>query len=106
MPNDPFYTSPAWRACRRQFLAAHPSCSVAGCTRASTNADHRVTRRAGGAPFAWSNLAALCASHHSEKTARADGGFGRPTRSGVRLIARGCTADGTPISPDHHWSRK
>ena len=54
-----------------------PVCGGAGCTRASTDADHRISRPAGSDNP--SNLQGLCHDCHSVKTAREDGAFGAPT---------------------------
>ncbi|MEJ0015700.1 MAG: HNH endonuclease signature motif containing protein [Acetobacteraceae bacterium] len=99
MPGDPFYRSPAWRRCRKAFVAAHPVCDVPGCGQPTTDVDHRQAIAAGGAPFAWSNLRGLCHAHHSQKTARQD----RPSyrRSDRPLTVRGTDADGWPLDPGH-----
>lgn len=72
------YSTPAWRALRAAFLAVHPMCQHPGCNERSSHVDHKRSRRRGGSD-AWANLQALCRSHHSEKTASQDGGFGNPT---------------------------
>jgi 5-methylcytosine-specific restriction protein A len=63
-----------WQARRAAFLAKHPHCVV--CGEKATQADHITRRvdiiRAGGTAAqadADSNLQALCASHHSQRTA-------------------------------------
>lgn len=77
----------AWRKMRAAFLRAHPTCQAPGCGRPSAHADHRKPRAAGGADHP-SNLVALCASCHSRKTAKRDGGFGNPRRpAGDRRIS-------------------
>jgi 5-methylcytosine-specific restriction protein A len=65
----------AWRKTREAFLAVNPWCCVPGCTERASHVDHKRTRRSGGSDD-WSNLQGLCWSHHSQKTARHDGGFG------------------------------
>jgi 5-methylcytosine-specific restriction protein A len=48
------------------------------CTQPASECDHRVPHRGEWALFInQANLQGLCKSHHSEKTAREDGGFGR-----------------------------
>lgn len=72
------YTSAAWRALRASILMRDPLCrSCHGAP--STHADH-VVARANGGTDAPSNLQGLCASCHSRKTAREDGGFGNAAR--------------------------
>lgn len=65
------------------YLAEHPTCEwEEGCGAEARHVDHKD----GQGPLAprghdWSNLQALCHSHHSTKTALYDGGFGnRPKR--------------------------
>lgn len=103
MPHDPFYVSAAWRLVRAKVLAANPVCIVPGCLAGARHVDHLVARGRGGAPLDPSNLQALCHSHHSVKTATSDGGFGRTGRAPVKLVAKGCNADGSPRDPGHHW---
>jgi len=104
MPSDPFYSSRLWRELRAKFLAAHPGCSVPGCPRPSGHVDHIRTRSSGGPPLAWGNLQAFCLAHGNEKTARSD----RPAyqASKAPLRARGCDAQGWPLSPEHPWATK
>ena len=64
-----------WRRIRAQYLKAHPACVVCGVVEASNHADHIVAKANGGSDQ-WSNLETLCATHHSQKTATRDGGFG------------------------------
>jgi 5-methylcytosine-specific restriction enzyme A len=64
-----------WRKARLAYLAAHPlcvACAKDGRTTAATVVDHIVPHRGDAALFwdAASNWAALCASHHAQKTAR------------------------------------
>ena len=67
-----------WRALRDSFLAANPHCSVEGCARRSTDADHieSVADRP-DLRLVWSNLRPFCHQHHASRTAR-DQGFARP----------------------------
>ena len=64
-----FYGASYWRDLRASYLEAHQICSEPDCTAPSTQADHVMPRKAGGAD-AWHNLRAYCASHHSARTAR------------------------------------
>ena len=75
----------AWERLAGAFRNRHPYCadpfglhdgSVPG-----SHVDHIVPRSADGTDE-WSNLQTLCASCHSRKTARCDGGFGNPPRGG------------------------
>lgn len=66
-----------WERTRAAFLAKNPKCVACGAR--ATVADHIENRgplAADGHDFA--ALQALCASCHGDKTARFDGGFGRP----------------------------
>jgi len=69
----------SWRKRRDRFLKRHPLCAIClseGRTRQATCVDHVVPVTRGGADTP-ENWQALCASCHSRKTAREDGGFGR-----------------------------
>ena len=57
----------AWRRLRVLVLAAEPYCRE--CSAPSTQVDHITPRSRGGSDDP-SNLQALCARHHSQKTAR------------------------------------
>jgi len=68
-----------WQKARKAFLLDHPLCVVCqnqGRVTAATDVDHIVPHR-GDQDLFWdkTNWQALCHSHHSEKTAREDGGF-------------------------------
>jgi 5-methylcytosine-specific restriction endonuclease McrA len=106
MRGDGFYQSPAWRALRKATLTANPLCSVPGCGVASRHVDHRVARSRGGASLDPANLVALCHPHHSEKTARVDGGFGNQRGGEATLRAKGCDLNGWPLDPSSHWHAK
>ena len=70
-----------WRRLRSCYLSAHPlcvQCVADGELRPATEVDHVLPRRLGGTDEV-ENLQALCKRHHSQKTAREDGGFGRNT---------------------------
>lgn len=106
MSNDPFYTSPAWRELRAQFLWEHRVCSVPGCGKPSKHADHVISRRrAPDRELDPRNLKALCHSCHSRKTTAQDGGFGNKPKANYELRAVGCDANAVPFDPNHHWNR-
>jgi len=65
-----------WQRLRVLVLARDPVCRYPGCAELSTDVDHIVPKSQGGAD-AMDNLQGLCHEHHSLKTAREDGGFGR-----------------------------
>lgn len=84
MPQDPFYSSGQWRDFRRAFIRAYPVCCRDGCGKPTKHVDHIKARSKGGAPLDPENCQPLCHSHHSQKTARVDGGFGNaPSTKGV-----------------------
>lgn len=64
-----------WRKTSEAYLKRHKHCVVLGCTNASEHTDHIDGDNTNWEPH---NLQALCKSHHSQKTARHDGGFGNP----------------------------
>ncbi|MEJ8306651.1 HNH endonuclease signature motif containing protein [Saccharibacillus sacchari] len=71
-----------WRKARAVYLQQHPLCAEcerAGRVQAATVVDHVVPYR-GDRTLFWdrANWQPLCATHHSEKTAKEDGGFGNP----------------------------
>lgn len=71
----------AWQRLRLQHLADHPYCVECyreGRVVPATDVDHKAPHR-GGPPLLLDpdNLQSLCHAHHSAKTAREDGGFGR-----------------------------
>lgn len=60
-----------WRKLRLMFLSENPlcvECELDGLVVAATDVDHIIPKRQGGTDD-WSNLQALCHSHHSQKTA-------------------------------------
>jgi 5-methylcytosine-specific restriction protein A len=103
--NPSFYTSSDWRAFRAQVLIERPICETAGCGRKSEHVDHVIPLRRGGAPLDRRNVKARCHCCHSQKTARSDGGFGRPITPAAEPRAKGCLPDGTPRDPNHPWHR-
>lgn len=60
----------------KRILRRDPICKEPGCERPATDADHIVPKSRGGEDT-MSNGQGLCHSHHSQKTATEDGGFGR-----------------------------
>lgn len=64
------YNTKRWQIVRRRVLFEQPLCAEEGCDEIATDVDHIVPIAKGGDPFARSNLAALCHSHHSQKTRR------------------------------------
>jgi 5-methylcytosine-specific restriction protein A len=67
-----FYQSPLWRALRAQVMDEEPICRDCRKEHRATPTqfvDHIIPRTEGG-PDVRSNLAGLCARHHSEKTQR------------------------------------
>ena len=103
MPSDPFYTSAAWKTARAAALdrVGH-RCQHLGCGARASVVDHVTSRRAGGAPFAEHNLRPLCWMHHSAKTVRHDGGFGRAP-SAAPAVSYASDARGMPLDPGHRW---
>lgn len=67
-----------WRQTRGRYLTAFPFCAVCGTI--ATDVDHKLSRAKGGTD-AWENLQSLCRVHHSQKTAREDGGLGNKVRA-------------------------
>lgn len=67
-----------WRTLRAAHLLAHPVCSHQDCTALATDVDHVTPHRGDDAlRLDPDNLQSLCHSHHSQKTATEDGGFGK-----------------------------
>lgn len=69
-----------WRRIRNAHLRCNPICADpyglhVGITVLAVHVDHIISLRHGGSS-ASGNLQSLCASCHSRKTAREDGGFG------------------------------
>ena len=72
-----YYKSKAWKQLRAAQLFTAPNCKI--CGQSATVADHIRPRKSGGTD-ALDNLQSLCNSCASIKTAKQDGGFGRPAR--------------------------
>lgn len=76
-------------------------CAICG-TVGEMHLDHRIPRSLGGTDDP-NNLQLLCASCHSAKTARQEGGFGnRPSSK----PAKACDASGNPLDASHWWNRR
>lgn len=74
----------AWQQLRLRVLHDEPYCRhclADGRAVPATDVDHITPREQGGTDDR-SNLQPLCHPHHSRKTARDDGGFGRTARAG------------------------
>ena len=104
----------AWQRYRKQYLADHPLC--ARCARygrkaKSTSVDH-IKPHHGDQKLFWdpANHQALCnACHYGDKTEFEKTGRVIWSARGVNKPSRankGCTADGLPIDPAHHWNRR
>lgn len=65
-----------WRKLRRMKLNLDPMCQEPGCDQPATDVDHIKPLTRGG-DNSMTNLASLCHMHHSRKTAKYDGAFGR-----------------------------
>ena len=74
-----WYKSARFRSARSDFMAEHPFCQICGAR--ATDLDH-IKPHKGDPDLFWEvdNWQALCASCHSRKTAREDGGFGNARR--------------------------
>ncbi len=71
-----------WSKARKRYLAANPicvECERQGILTAATEVDH-IEPHKGDYDLFWdeSNFQSLCKHCHSSKTAREDGGWGRP----------------------------
>lgn len=79
-----------WRKARQAFLHKHPlciHCLEIGRAEAATVVDHKIPHK-GNQRLFWDkdNWQPLCASHHSIKTVKEDGGFGNEVRGrGVKI---------------------
>ena len=74
-----FYHSQEWRKLRQSFLAEHPfceKCRKSGRLTKATVVDHIIPIKQGGPALDESNLQALCAACHGEKSIREGSRFG------------------------------
>lgn len=102
-----------WRAVRRQYLNAHPTCSAPDCTAAAVEVDHiESVHDRPDLRLSWSNLRSFCKRHHSQRTAR-DQSFMSPEAiartwpSGLRRSAIPLTiVCGAPGSGKSTWARE
>lgn len=81
-----------WRAARARYLALHPLCVKCAAERyvkPATVVDHIKPHKGDPALF-WdvSNWQSLCKTHHDQKTAREDGGFGRAGGGAITTDSR------------------
>ena len=103
------YNTAQWKRLRLIKLRADPMCEPctdAGRLTLANTVDHVVPISAGGPPFpSLDGLTSMCASCHSQKTARGvEAGAIRTTR---KLQPRkGCDANGNPLDPAHPWAEK
>ena len=67
------YATPEWKAVRRRMLGKQRICE---CGARTTEVDHRIAVKDGGAPLDEENLEARCKPCHSRKTALLDGRWG------------------------------
>jgi 5-methylcytosine-specific restriction protein A len=65
-----------WRVIRARYLRTHMICEEPGCGLQAIDVDH-VDGLGPSGDNSDANLQALCHPHHSEKTARENGSFGR-----------------------------
>jgi 5-methylcytosine-specific restriction protein A len=98
MPRHPFYNSRVWKFTRNVKLTANPYCEICK-TNLASDVDHILAISAGGDRTAITNLRSLCHECHSRKTFYVD----RLKRD--RVPVKGCTPDGLPLNPEHHWNK-
>lgn len=92
------YNLTSWRRQRRIFLQLNPLCIVCqdlGMVVGSTVVDHIIPHRGNlSLFFDQDNWQALCKAHHDKfKKIKENQG-----------IEIGCSLDGTPLDPGHHWN--
>ena len=68
-----------WSAFSKAYLKRNPFCVV--CGEPANDVDHIIPLRDGGQKYWEGNLQSMCKSHHSVKTARENGGWGRGRQS-------------------------
>lgn len=79
---SPIYDTAHWLRLRRMYLMHHPLCECEDhCGYPATVVDHKIPHNDDLAlAYDWNNLQAMTKSCHDRKTAKRDGGFGRPRR--------------------------
>ena len=100
----------AWKRYRKQYCIDHPFCAICptyGQQSATTTVDH-IKDHKGDQTLFWdpNNHQALCTRCHSIKTAKATGKRYQMIPLFLRGANRGCSVDGTPINPRHHWKKQ
>jgi len=107
MPRNAYYTTPHWRALRREALRRDGNrCTAPGC--GSTDGlvvDHVRTRPNSDASTpldVLANLRTLCGYHDRQVKEMANG----TRRRGGELTTPGVDANGMPIDPRHPWNIK
>lgn len=71
-----------WQKLRAQHLAKYPACVTCGKEDKRNHVDHIVTHKGNDRlRLDPTNLQTLCHSHHSRKTIKNDGGFGKKGRT-------------------------
>lgn len=97
---DPYYRTRAWEELRRVALKRDRyTCVVPGCGQRAIAVDHIVSRKDGG-PDVISNMRSLCRRHDNQIKEGPDG----KRKSGGKLRAIGCDAQGRPRDPSHWWN--
>ena len=94
-----WYARTNWIRLRTLQLKTSPLCAIclhSGKLTVASVVDHVEPRSKGGEDYDVGNLQSLCPECHNRKTRRDAGVTTKP-------VARGCSADGTPIDPDHPW---
>jgi len=69
----------SWRKLRAVVLQRSPFCCIPLCGAKATDVDH-IRPHVKGQPHDIRNLRTMCKRHHSQKTAKQDGGFGNQRR--------------------------
>jgi hypothetical protein len=107
MARNSYYRTPHWSALKH---ACHERdgwrCTVSGCQTPAyrLTCDHIKRRPNVDYPTAYdvlSNVRTLCGNHDAQVKELASG----RRRQDGKLIVKGAKADGTPLDPNHPWSR-
>lgn len=87
-----------WRAVRKQYIAAHPTCSHDGCSAPATEVDHiQTVKDRPDLRLRWSNLRGMCRHHHSQRTAR-DQSFGMSAEARERAWPADLQRSAVPLT--------